>query len=364
MGLTSKAFVLLCVVLAVGAPVAALLLWPRVGGPRLARGAQRLALIVACQVTAVAVLAVAANDSFYFYTSWSELLGTGGTPAAANGVLSSRTGEAQRVLHGFRSHPGVAGGLVLDHTLVGARTGLRASALVYLPPQYADPRYAHTRFPVVTVMQGYPGNPRLWLTRLPLPQDMAQEVRAGRARPFVAVLVQETVVPPRDTECADVPHGPQVETFLAKEVRADVIRAFRVRSDRAGWAMMGDSTGGFCAVKMAMRHPDLYGSAVSVSGYFRALLDGTTGALYGGSARLRDLNSPLWRLQHLPAPPIAALVTGSRQERTYPQTAAFLRLVRPPMQVSSIIAPTGGHNTRAWRAVLPQVIDWLGQRFG
>ena len=235
--------------------------------------------------------------------------------------------------------------------------------MIYLPPQYFQPRYAQTRFPVVLIMPGYPGNPKLYLTLLPVPQIMQREVQAGRAKPFIAVLIKETVVPPRDTECANVVNGPQVETFLAQDVQTQLSHVLRTRTDRQGWAMMGDSTGGFCAVKMVMQNPTLYGSAVGLSGYYNALLDHTTGSLYGGSARLRNENSPLWRLQHLPAPPVAVLATISAQERTYPQTAAFVRAARAPMEVSSIVAPTGGHNTRNWGAMLPRAMDWLSQQF-
>jgi S-formylglutathione hydrolase FrmB len=235
---------------------------------------------------------------------------------------------------------------------------------VVLPPEYNEEKYAHTRFPVVIVMPGYPGTPKIYLTRVPLPATMRTEVAAGRATPFIAVIIKESVATPRDTECADVMGGPKVETFLSREVPNDLMRLLRVRRDRSGWALLGNSTGGFCAIKLAMRHPDRFASAVSMSGYFTAILDSTTGDLYGHSRRVRDLNNPLWRLGHLPAPPIAALVSVSRNEPLWPGTRRFLAAVKLPMQVDSIIAPTGGHNTRQWAAVLPKAVDWLGLRFG
>ncbi|MGZ4593580.1 MAG: alpha/beta hydrolase [Actinomycetes bacterium] len=371
MGLTSPFFLALCAVLAVGAPVATLLLWSRARGPLVARVLQRLSMIAACQVTAVVLLGVIVNNSFYFYSSWSDLLGgptsstTASSSSAAGSLLpASRQAEARRIVLGFHGHRTAGGGLVLAHTIHGAVSGISAPALIYLPREYAMPRYAHTRFPVVVVMPGYPGNPRMWLTRLPLPQLMRTEVDAHRAVPFVAVIIKETVAPPRDTECADVVGGPQVETFLANDVPSEISQVLRVRTDRAGWAFMGYSTGGFCAVKLAMRHPQTFASAVALSGFYKAVLDSTTGALYGGSTLLRDQSSPLWRLAHLPAPPIGVLATISKQEYTYPQTVELLKLARPPMQMTSIITPTGGHNTRNWSAVLPRAIDWLGHRFG
>ena len=365
MELTSRSFTVFCVLLAVGAPLATVVLWSRLKGPGPVRVLQRLALIAVCQVTAIAVVATLINNSFYFYTSWADLLGTSQIVATSrNSLPQAPTAELHRIDAARRAQPAHSHGVVLNQMIHGTTSGLTAPAVIYLPPQYFQPRYAHTRFPVVLVMPGYPGNPQMYLTRLPVPRVMAQEVASGRATPFIAVIIKETVLPPRDTECANVVNGPQVETFLAKDVRTQLTQVLRTRVDRQGWAMMGDSTGGFCAVKMVMQNPTLYGSAVGLSGYYTALLDSTTGALYGGSARLRNENSPLWRLQHLPPPPVAVLATISAQERTYPQTAALLAAARPPMRASSIVAPTGGHNTRNWGAMLPRAIDWLGQQFG
>lgn len=367
MGLTSRTFLILVIVLALGAPVATMLLWLRVKGPGPVRGLQRLALIGVCQLTALAVAATVVNNTFYFYSSWADMLGTSRVVASSssNGTLPAAAAvESSRIAAARRSQPGGSHGVVLSQTIHGVASGLSAPALIYLPPQYFQPQYARTRFPVVLVMPGYPGNPQVYLTRLPVAQVMQHEVKAGRAQPFIAVIIKETVVPPRDTECANVVSGPQVETFLAKDVRTQISQVLRTRTDRHGWAMLGYSTGGFCAVKMVMQNPTLYDSAVGLSGYYNALLDSTTGSLYGGSTALRNENSPLWRLRNLPPPPVAVLATISAQERTYPQTAAFIRAVRAPMTVSSVIAPTGGHNTRNWGAMLPHAMDWLGQQFG
>src|SRR5919199_3870273 len=68
-------FLLLSVLLAVAAPVGALLLWGRVRGAEGLRAAQRLGLLVLCQLTAVLLASVALNHEFAFYDSWSDLFG-------------------------------------------------------------------------------------------------------------------------------------------------------------------------------------------------------------------------------------------------------------------------------------------------
>jgi S-formylglutathione hydrolase FrmB len=369
--LTSTAFFVVCVLGAVALPVATLVLWSRTRGPAGLQWAQRLGLIVLCQVAALALVGTAVNNYFFFYSSWSDLLGTshpgtisslGAAPGAVPATFTAERRAIVRARKAGNQLPG--GGVVLNQTFVGPQTGLRTPALVYLPPQYFEAQYAHTKFPVALLFPGYPGNPPIYFTQLPVDRIMQTEVAAGRANPFVVVVVKETPLAPRDTECANVPNGPQVETFLSQEVRDQVKKVLRVRTDRQGWAMMGSSTGGFCAVKMVMQHPDEYGSAVGLSGYYHALLDNTTGALYGGSQSLRHQNDILWRLAHLPAPAVSVLATISEQERTYPQTVALMKAAKPPLQLSTIVSPTGGHNPHTYGAVMPQAVDWLSKQFG
>jgi hypothetical protein len=112
-----------------------------------------------------------------------------------------------------------------------------------------------------------------------------------------------------------------------------------------------------------MMYPSQFSLAVSLAGYYVSLQDHTTGNLYGGSTGYRNENSPEWRLQHLPAPPVSVLVASSQVgEKTYPGTLQFLSLVRPPMHAYSLFLPQGGHNFQTWGRELPQSLEWLSDR--
>jgi enterochelin esterase-like enzyme len=180
---------------------------------------------------------------------------------------------------------------------------------------------------------------------------------------MVLVMLRSSPVYPRDTECTDIPGGPQVQTFLAQDVPWEVTHHYRVQPST--WGIIGDSTGGYCAAKIAMTDPYVFHAAVALSGYFTTLHDNTTGNLWNGSRVLRELNSPDWRLQHLPAPPVSVLVTTSRDERGpygIANSRRFLALARPPMQVSSIISAHGGHDLNAWAPLIPRSLAWLSHR--
>ncbi len=368
-------------IVAVVAVAGTLVLWGRVQGPSPARAAQRVAMLVACQVTAVLVVAAGINNYGYFYGSWSELLGqqSGSTPVVhGTGVVASgptwrprvrlsiapETIGPAAVVAAAWSRPSQwsTRGRIEAVQVQGARSGISEPVLVYLPPQYFQPRYARTQFPGVEVMTGYPGTTTALVDRMGYADVLLKQIAGHRARPMVLVMLRPTVAPPRDTECTDVPGGPLALTDLAMDVPAAIDHAFRVRP--TGWGAMGDSTGGYCAVKLALLHSDVFTAAVALSGYYHTLHDYTTGDLWGGSSVLRNLNNPEWLLAHQPQPPVSLLLTVGTAERGpngVRDTRRFLHLVRPPLKADSIFVPQGGHNFADWLALMPTSLDWLSR---
>lgn len=59
---------------------------------------------------------------------------------------------------------------------------------------------------------------------------------------------------------------PRYETFVIQQLMPLIDANFRTLADRAQRAVMGDSMGGYGALMLAARHPDLFGAAASLSG--------------------------------------------------------------------------------------------------
>jgi enterochelin esterase-like enzyme len=412
MGLTSGPFVTLMIVIAVAGLSCTVWLWPRAVGASAGRLLARLGLLAGCQLLVIAALVVWLNGYFEFFGSWTALLGVGGHPSVSvgaavryhrgrpiaitgtdlgpvpggssalperlNGRLANKPpryrASRRRVtglaaagapdLRGSAARAAKRDGEVLQVAMHGERTGISVHAdYVYLPPQYFRRQYAHTRFPVVLALTGYPNDTWSIVKRLELPATAARLVAGHEIGPAVYVMMNVSPALPRDTECTNIPAGPQVETFFAEDVPVAIERSFRVQSTRSGWAVLGYSTGGYCAAKLAMLNPNRFSAAVSMAAYYVALQDRTTGNLYGGSAGYRNENNLDWRLRHLPAPPVSVLVTSSRVgEKDLPGTLQFLHLIRPPMQGYSLLVPQGGHNYGTWLRELPQSLEWLNKR--
>ena len=372
MSLTGKPLLFLAIAVAVAIVAATVLLAPRVRGPLPLRIAQRALMVLASQVAAIAVVAVALNDANYFYGSWADLVGTSVTATGESPVINEATRPHAVVLPRWRASTALSGsgapvaGRLLEATVTGARSGLHTTAYVYLPPQYDATARTHTRIPAVLVMTGYPGNARNLVVAQNYPHRLDSAMRTGRVRPMALVMVDPAPVLPRDTECTDVPGGPQVATFLGQDLPFAVSSTLRVR--QIGWGVSGDSTGGYCATKLAMLDPSMFPAAVSMSGYYHTLHDSTTGDLWGRSALLRGLNDPLWRLKHLPAPPISVLATVGASEHDgslgVDETRRLVAAARRPMTVTTIIVPHGGHNFTDWAQVIEPGFAFLFAHLG
>ena len=361
MALLSGTFLALLSTLTLVVVAATALVWPRLARRAVLPVAGRIALLLSCQVLAVLLAATAVNRTFDFYAAWAELV----PPAVSTDAIAPTPVAPVKGGHATpppRPYSGAADnrpGRLVPITVPGTG-GLQESGLAYLPPQYDEPAHRHDRFPAVLVLAGYPGHVLSLVNALGLPGTMNRGLAAGKVRPMVMVLMSPTVVPPRDTECANVPGGPQVETYLAKDVPAWVATPRRTSGMTA---VLGASTGGFCAIKLATRHPGQFQQSVALSGYIHPLQDSTTGELYAHDPVLRQHSDAIWLLQHGASPRVAYLLAASRTEgQVYPQLLQFAAALRPPATLTTIVLPSGGHNYGVWRTELPAALRWLSAR--
>jgi S-formylglutathione hydrolase FrmB len=332
-------------------------MWGRMPRTGWLRWPLRVLMIMTSQLLACALAAVALNDVDRFYNSWSEVLGshqqslTAAAPdhAGVSGDLSRQLARKHR--HG--------GSVVVSIQIPGSNR--THTALVYLPAAYFDPAHASQQFPVVEMLDGFPGSPQTWVGPMHLQRSADIEISSGRALPFLAVMPVQNYLPQgRDGQCLDVPHGAQVESSLTGELRRAVLANFRVSADRNAWALLGYSTGGYCALKIALRFPQYYASAVSILGNTSPYQDASTGPVFSAHPGLREANDPLWLISHRPQPDVAVLLAASHGDPvTLAGAQAFARLAHDPTQVQVVSAATGGHNFHTFRLYEAVGFDWL-----
>ncbi|PWU45328.1 esterase, partial [Micromonospora globispora] len=260
------------------AALAAVLLsatWDR--GTGLRRAALRTATTGLCLSTALTAAGIWINRQVDTWTTWSVLPGADTTADLDTRPAATTTGRHN--------------GRTVTITITGTASGLTLPIHAYLPAAYDDQPTA--RFPVIEALHGYPGSPASWLNRLAAAHHLDHEINAGRMAPTVVLFPPQTPSALLDTECTNLNHGPQAETFLTVDVPAAAQTQLRVRGDRAGWGLIGYSAGGYCATNLALRHPDRYAAAASLSGYANPGITIGDGTEHTG-------NDDTWRLRHLP----------------------------------------------------------------
>ncbi|MDH6125535.1 alpha/beta hydrolase-fold protein [Kitasatospora sp. GP82] len=377
MGLTSHKVLALAILVAVLAMTATVWLWPRLARTSWQSVLGRIGALLVTQLTVLCALALVANNYFAFYSSWSDLLGTGNqgpvivqnkAEAGGDGHKSQASGvqllgkEAVQGGGAVSRDPKQVG--QIDAVRIpGPASGLSTDGYVYLPPQYFDPEHAHSRFPAAIVMTGFPGDAKNLITRLNYPGAALALMQSGKMQPTVLVLMRPSPAMPTDTECEDIPGGPQSETYFAKDVPKVIGTSYRVIADPHAWGVVGDSTGGYCALKLTMRNPGAFLTGVSLSGYYKAAEDATTGDLFKGSQQRRNEADLVWRLKNLPKPAVSVMVAGTEEgDGSYKQqTAAFVAAVQAPMTVATATLPSGGHNFKTWGRLLSPALEFLSQ---
>lgn len=197
------------------------------------------------------------------------LAGCASSPPAA--APAQPSGPARgTVVHERVKSPALEGNLLGDP----AEQELR----VYLPPGYAQA--GATRYPVLYFLHAFGGSAGEW-TDGKDPQRTLQHtldtlIAEGTLAPLIVVLPNgKNRYGGSYWQDSSVTGG--WETYVARDVVAHVDRTYRTLAQPQSRGVAGHSMGGFGALTLALRHPDVFGSAWAMSPCCLAL-EGDLGA--------------------------------------------------------------------------------------
>ena len=106
---------------------------------------------------------------------------------------------------------------------------------------------------------------REYQRKVPVPRILDAMIAAGAIPPVVAVLVDSL---DQDTRGRELPGHPDFADMLAEELLPMVRAAAGFAPDPARTVLSGSSFGGLAAMTAALRHPDIFGNVLSMSGSF------------------------------------------------------------------------------------------------
>jgi enterochelin esterase-like enzyme len=324
----------------------------------------RLARLLRRRVLAVLILTVAV------------VLSTAGVASAVNRyfLYLPAMGDVVNLVDGERDWPSYAAvsaapatavlaahpsGLVVHLPVPDRGSGLGPTqALVYLPPQYfSSPT---RRFPVVYLIHGSPGVPADWLRGGGAAR--AASWLAATGRPMIVVVPRMSRGWLDDSECVDSPRE-RIETHLLTDVLPAVDGTLRTGRDRLARVVGGMSAGGYCALNLGLRHRDLFGTILDLSGMTAPSHAGGLRALFGtgpeAATQIRANSPEAYAPTLSPTPPVRVWLDCGAADR---DLLAGLRRMQALLTARGFDAQLhvrpGSHTFHVWRPALAQALSW------
>jgi S-formylglutathione hydrolase FrmB len=237
--------------------------------------------------------------------------------------------------------------------------GMPASVIVILPRE-AGPEMRGRRHPTLTLLHGLSDDHTVWMR-----QTAIERYAVSRGLAVVMPDVHRSF-------CTDMKSGGRFWTFLSEEL-PDVTRAFfPLSGEREMNFVAGLSMGGYGAFKLALRRPDSFAAAASLSGVMdAAAMFRENGQewrqelanIFGSEEELRGSEDDLYSL----------VENVSRSSRSKPklyqccgksdslleENRAFRSHARKFKMKLTYREGPGGHTWDYWDAMIRRVVRWL-----
>lgn len=275
--------------LTAGAAVVAVLGWVGIGWSRRGLSVLAVALSLLC-------VGLALNDWVGYFPTVSEAWGQ-----LTNGPLPDQVDQS--ALAGVKD-AGTRNGRLVGVDIPDTVSHFpHREEYVYLPPAWFVP--GQVALPVLMMIGGEFNTPADWIRVGNAVQTADSYARQHHGVAPVLVFVDSGGTFNNNTECVNGPRGNAAE-HLTAEVRPYVISHFHTAVDPAHWGIVGWSSGGTCAVDLAVMHPELFDTFEDIAGDIGPNVGDkqrTIAGLYGGDATAWAAFDPLTVLaRHAPYP--------------------------------------------------------------
>lgn len=236
------------------------------------------------------------------------------------------------------------------------------NALLPDPSMSGQTASARKKPPVLYLLHGLGDDSTVWIRRTAIEQEA---VARG-----LAVIMPEA----GRSYYTDMLHGLKYWTFISEELPFLAQSLFPITSERAHTAVAGISMGGYGAFKWALRRPEMFGAAISLSGALDPAGGFAAGPpdykqVFGSADRIAGTEDDLFELagrlasSGLPHPALYQ-VCGTDDARHLELNRRFrdhcLSLDLPLVYEEG----SGFHDWSFWNSQLGRALSWLADRHG
>ena len=135
--------------------------------------------------------------------------------------------------------------------------GMKVSVNVILPRDYAT---SNRRFPVLYLLDGYGGDHMAWVTKSHIIQDAAR---------YGEIIVMPDYGVSSWYVNSHANPSQRWEDYMVQDLIPYVDSHYRTIAARRGRGTAGDSMGGYGAMMLGLKHPDMFATVASLSGTLR-----------------------------------------------------------------------------------------------
>ena len=323
----------------------------------------RVSIIIFIQIFALASTGITINRNGQFYASWGDLFGSKNQLAkiaVAPDLLAQISGKDIK-----QAKTTAGGSLIFREVIKGEQSKISDVVYVVLPPKIAAQMEANPASPsvgsdyqVVELFPGYPGVPQTWIGSMAGITTLENLENSGAVQNTIAIIPAINVSPGVDTECLNFVGGAQVETWLTHDMKAFATKFIGI--DNRPWSSFGYSTGGWCAAEVAIRHPDLYNSAVSLAGYFKPLF--SAGINKREKNFLQGKYDLIATLKKVPTSVHLMIIASKKDKFTNLAANNFMSAASGLIPIRYVPIPIGGHNTNVWKPFVSTAFEWINQQ--
>ncbi|MCL6103610.1 MAG: esterase family protein [Bacteroidetes bacterium] len=150
------------------------------------------------------------------------------------------------------------GGKVIESLTFTSKSGVKMKYSVYLPADYSVNQRS---YPVVYLLHGYSDDETGWIQFGQANQIVDKGVAEGKVPPCILVIPDGRVT----WYCNSYDKKDNWEDVFTQEFMPAIEKEYRIRAKREFRAIAGLSMGGYGALKISMRHPELFSTCVALS---------------------------------------------------------------------------------------------------
>jgi S-formylglutathione hydrolase FrmB len=240
-------------------------------------------------------------------------------------------------------------------------------AYVYLPPAWFAK--VTPSLPTLVLLPGEPGSASDWSGDGDADNTADAFAAAHHGLAPIIVMPDPDGYLTVDSECVNSKFG-DAETYLVDDVPAYARSQLHASSAPGSLAVGGLSAGGTCSVMLALRHPTVYPTFASYSGFATPQYQETTQAetidtLFGGSEDRFAAHDPVQILRTRRFHGMAGWFEVGDQDTDPLDAAHNLQpaALRAGIATCILVRP-GGHDFDLWSRALADSFPWLSWRLG